>query len=266
MYRDGADPLSVLTLRMGFSLPIYGVVLWHSSRRVVPLTSREKLACFGLGIFGYYGSSGLDFWGLEYISAGLERVILFTYPTFVLVLSSTLLRERIRGDHLIALVVTYMGIALAFQSELSGSNPNAWLGGGLVLGSALLYAGYIVGSAPYLQKLGTERFTSLVLLVSAVAVLLHFAVSSRSLFGYAAPVYGLGALMALLATVLPTFALAEGIRRIGPGASAILGTTGPVSTLFLAHVFLGEAITPIGVVGTALVLLGATLVALRVPT
>lgn len=263
MYRHGVDPVTVLALRMGFAAPLYLGMAWWSSRHARALTRREVGAILLLGLVGYYGSSLCDFLGLQYVSAGLERLILFTYPTWVVLLSAVFVGERLRHEQLIALGVTYAGIALVFATELDVNMENVWLGSALVLASALAYAGYLVGGAPYIRRLGPERFTSFALLVSTGAVLLHFTATPQPLLGHAKEVYALGLLMALVATVLPTFALAQGIRRIGAGPSAILGLVGPVSTLFLANLFLGEPILPLQLVGTGLVLAGASVVATR---
>ena len=264
MYERGIDPMATLALRMAFAAPAYLAVAIWTSRGAPRLSGRDVAGIVLLGTAGYYASSALDFIGLKYISAGLERLILFTYPTVVVLLSAVVLRERIRRYQAAALVVTYAGIALVFEVELDLNGEHVWLGSGLVFACSLLYASYLVGSTRYIRRLGSERFTALALLVSTGAVLAHFGLSSETVLGHPPAVYGLGFLMAVVATVLPTFALAEGIRRLGPGPSAILGTIGPVSTLFLAHWFLGEPILPIQLAGTALVLVGATAVAWRV--
>lgn len=267
MYREGVDPITVLALRMGFSLPLFLAAAYWTGRSAAPLSRRDWGAALWLGGVAYYLSSLGDFLGLRFISAGLERLILFTYPTLVVLLSSVILRERIGRWQVTSLLVTYAGVALVFRSEMAAQSQgeHVWLGAALVFGSAVTYATYLVGSTRYIRRLSAERFTSLALSAAAIATLLHFAATARPLLGYSSSVYGLGAAMAVLATVLPAFALAQGIRLIGPSASAILGTIGPVSTLFLAHSFLGEPILPMQLLGTALVLVGATLVVRRNP-
>jgi drug/metabolite transporter (DMT)-like permease len=269
MYAEGVDAITTLSLRMAFAAPVYVVVAFWSSRGARALTGRERLGIAVLGGGGYYGSAALDFVGLHYVSAGLERLILFTYPTIVVLLSALALGEPVRKHQVAALVMTYAGIALVLRSELDSSGANAALDGNVALGSALifassvLYASYLVGSTSLIRRLGSRRFTALALLAATTGVLLQCALSGRSLRGHTGTVYGLGLLMGLMCTVFPTFALAEGIQRLGPGPSAILGTVGPVSTLFLAYWVLGEPITALQVGGTALVLAGATAVAWR---
>lgn len=261
MYAEGAEPLATLALRMAFAAPVYVVVAWLTGRGARRLEKGEIGAIVGLGVVGYYGSSTLDFVGLRYVSAGLERIILFTYPTIVVLLSALVLGERVRRHQVLALFVTYVGIALALGAELDSSGTHVALGAGLVFGGALLYASYIVGSSRLILRLGAERFTAWALLCSTLAVLVHASASGASPFHHSTKLYGLGLLMALGCTVFPTFALAEGIRRLGPGPAAIIGTVGPVSTLFLAHWVLGEPIGGSQLVGTGLVLAGATAVA-----
>jgi drug/metabolite transporter (DMT)-like permease len=259
MYHHGITPVAVLTLRMGLALPVYLISIWRTRRAVGALSARDYGAIALLGALLYYASIISDFWGLRFISAGLERLVLFSYPTLVVLMSAAVLRERIRGRQLLALVLTYLGIALSFHAEIP--REGFWLGGGLVLLSALTYAAYLVGSTRYIRRFGSERVTSVALSAAALATLAHFAIQRPPLLGFPARVYGLGLAMALFATVLPTYALAAGIRRIGPGASAILGTLGPVSTLLLAYWLLAEPITLLQIIGTAIVLLGATLIA-----
>jgi drug/metabolite transporter (DMT)-like permease len=263
MYAEGVDAITTLSLRMAFAAPVYVVVAIWSSRGARALTRRERLGIAALGGAGYYGSAALDFIGLRYVSAGLERLILFTYPTIVVLLSAVALGEPVRKHQVAALVVTYAGIALMLRSELDSSGTHVALGSALIFASSVLYASYLVGSTGLIRRLGSRRFTALALLAATAGVLLHCVLSGRSLSGHSGTVYGFGLLMGLVCTVFPTFALAEGIQRLGPGPSAILGTVGPVSTLFLAHWVLREPITALQVGGTVLVLAGATAVAWR---
>jgi len=262
LYREGLDAVSVLTLRMGLSLPVFALSAFLNESRAARLDARAWLEIAALGAGLYYGSALTDFWGLLDVSAGLERVILFTYPTWVVIFSSMLLRERLRARQLSALIITYAGIALAFASE-HVATPLAWRGAGWVLLSSVLYAGYLVGGTRHIRQIGAQRFTALALTFACTTTVVHFALSGRSLPTWNPRVYCLGLGMALLCTVLPTFALAAGIRRIGPSSSAILGTLGPVSTLGLAYLLLGEPIHGLQAVGTLLVLAGATWLAFR---
>jgi drug/metabolite transporter (DMT)-like permease len=215
-----------------------------------------------LGVLGYYLASVLDFYGLVYISAGLERLILFVYPTLVVVMSALLFKTPITRRTLLALALTYGGVALALKTETaSAEGPDVWLGVALIFGCALSYAAYLVGSGRLIPRVGSLRFTALAMIVSSVAMLVHFAVVGGRFTGHAPPIYVHGLLLALCCTVLPVFLLAEGIRRIGAGSSAIIGAVGPVSTLALANATLGEEVHALQALGTLLVLVGATVVA-----
>jgi drug/metabolite transporter (DMT)-like permease len=261
-YRYAIDPIALLTLRMAFSLPFFAVVAVISGRRAqVGVSRSDLLRIVVLGILGYYLASVFDFMGLLYISAGLERLILFVYPTLVLLISAVFLKKRVERDQLWALALTYAGIALVAHAEAGTYGSNVPLGAALVFGCALSYAAYLVGSGELIPRLGSLRFTALAMMVSSLAIFAHFGVSGGKVSGYPLEVYGLALALALICTVLPVFMLAEGIRRIGSPSASILGTVGPVSTIVLAHFLLGEAVSARQVAGTALVLVGATLVA-----
>ena len=261
-YRHGADPATLLALRMAFALPFFVAAAAVTARGRSPLPRAELGKIVVLGVLGYYLASVLDFYGLVYISAGLERLILFVYPTLVVVLGALVFRTAITRRTVLALVLTYAGVALAVKTETAGaSGPGLWLGVAMIFGCALSYACYLLGSGRLIPRVGSLRFTALAMIVSTLAMLLHFWVVGGSFFGHSAAVYRDGVLLALVCTVLPVFLLAEGIRRIGAGPSAIIGAVGPVSTLALAHVLLGEPVHLLQAVGTLLVLVGATVVA-----
>ncbi len=261
-YRHGADPSTLLALRMAFSLPFFVAAAFVTSRRAAPLPRPELGKIVALGVLGYYLASVLDFYGLVYISAGLERLILFVYPTLVVVLSALVFRTPITRRTLVALVLTYGGIALVVKTETAGaSGSGMWLGVGLIFACALSYACYLIGSGRLIPRVGSLRFTALAMIVSTAAMGLHFLVVGGRFSGHSPAVYLDGLLLALVCTVLPVFLLAEGIRRIGAGPSAIIGAVGPVSTLLLAHVVLGEPLHWVQAIGTLLVLVGATVVA-----
>lgn len=261
-YRHGADPSTLLALRMAFALPFFVVAAFVTSRGRAPLPRTELGKIVVLGVLGYYLASVLDFYGLVHISAGLERLILFVYPTLVVLMSAVLFKTKITSRTLLALALTYGGVLLAVKTETAGaSGPNFWLGVVMIFGCALSYAVYLVGSGRLIPRIGALRFTALAMIVSTAAMMLHFLVVGGRFAGHAPAVYVDGLLLALVCTVLPVFLLAEGIRRIGAGPAAIIGAVGPVSTLALAYVFLGEPVHLLQAVGTALVLVGATVMA-----
>lgn len=260
-YPYGVDAITLLALRMGFALPFF---LWLGlkSGGSDNLTRRDWLQLTLLGYFGYYGASILDFWGLQYISAGLERLILFTYPTLTILIGIFFQGKRCTRHELGALILCYLGIGFAFAHDLSLGDARAvWIGGGLVFASSVSYAIYLSGSAPMIARLGPMRFSALAMLVSSAVTLLHFmGTHPVSAFIQPLPVYGFGAAMALVATVIPVLAQAAAIRRLGAGKSALIGMVGPLMTIGLGWLVLGEQISMHQMLGAALVVIGILLV------
>jgi len=261
-YRHGADAVSLLALRFGFAAPFFGLGAGFGGKRKVQLTRRDGFVIVLLGVLGYYAASLCDFIGLRYISAGLERLILFIYPTLVVLVEAWLFKVRLGVRKISALLITYLGIALAFHGELGNYGSDVPRGAAWVFGCVLAYALYLLGAGRMVPKLGSQRFTSLALLAATGAVLVHARIAGAKILGLSASVYGIGLIMALVATVAPAFLLARGIALIGSGPAAIVSTVGPVSTILLAYFWLGEPISGAVLLGTAFVVLGATLVAL----
>ncbi len=268
-YRYEVDSISLLALRMIFSLPLFLLIAQYDRRKQQesrrPLTSKEWIYTFGLGVMGYYLASLFDFIGLNYISAGMERLILFLYPTIVVLLSAILFKEKIGVNKGGALLLTYAGVAIAFaQNVQQGEEDNLWLGAGLILVSAFTYAIYLLGSGQFLPKLGTLRFTSLAMMGACTAVIIHHGIVQQwQLFGFPAPVYYLSMLMAIFATVVPSFLISEGIRLIGASNAAVIGSVGPISTIILAYIFLGESFGGWQWLGTFLVIGGVLMISLQ---
>lgn len=261
-YLDGVDATTLLALRMGFSLPFFlGMLLWTRRHGAsVELTGADWRAVIVLGLIGYYLSSLLDFLGLTFISAGLERLILFIYPTLVVLLAALWTGRRVQRREAAAMGLSYAGIALAFVREVELEQTNLLLGALLIFGSALSYALYLLGSGVVIARLGVKRFTAYAMTISCVAVLLHFALT-HDLSALRCPpaVYGWAALMALFSTVLPAFLVSAGIQLIGASRAALVAAIGPVITLLLACAVLGEPLTWPALVGTVLVCLGTSL-------
>ncbi|MDR2000485.1 MAG: DMT family transporter, partial [Zoogloeaceae bacterium] len=207
-------------------------------------------------------SSILDFIGLQYITAGLERLILFTYPTLTLLFGVMFYGHRIDRREWLAVALCYSGIAAAFAHDLSVSEESAavWIGAGFVFGCSLFYALYLSGSGPMLAKIGVARFTALAMLVSTTATLTHFfAVEPLTALTQPLPVYAYALGMALLSTVIPAFALSAAIRRIGSGRAALIGTIGPLLTIGLGWYLLDEIISAWQLSGAALVVAGVVI-------
>jgi drug/metabolite transporter (DMT)-like permease len=266
MYRYGVDTISTLTLRMLFSIPFFFLVIVYNYKKV-PLSAfskKDKLLIPIMGFVGYYGSSLFDFLGLQYISAGLERLILFIYPTIVVMLTAILFKKKINKTQVYALIMTYMGIALALFTDFSFGGSNFVLGASLIFTSAITYSVYLIGSGRIIPRIGSILYTSYVMLVATICVLIHYLITNRNgLWDFPKEVYELNIWMAIVATVVPAFLTAEGIRLIGSDNMAIVGTVGPISTILMANLFLGEAIEFWQVIGTLFVLAGVLLIGLQ---
>ena len=214
-------------------------------------------------LLGYYGASILDFIGLQYITAILERLILFTYPTLTILIGVLFMGKRASRRELGALLLSYAGIGLAFAHDLhiAGDTRAVLIGAGFVLGSAVSYAFYQAGSEPAIRRLGAARFTALAMLVSTGATLLHFVVSQPAgALIQPAPVYLHALGMAVFSTVLPVFMASAAIRRIGASKTALIGTLGPILTIFFGVWLLDEPLTWWQMGGAALVLAGVMLI------
>jgi len=260
------DAITLMALRMLFSLPFFLLVaVWNSQKsQGQPLDTKQWLLIVALGMIGYYIASYLDFIGLQYISAGLERVILFLYPTFVVLFSALLHKRKITARVGIALGLSYAGMVLVFIEHLSLESSHVWLGSALVLGSAIAFACFVMGSGVMTQSIGAARFTAYSMTVACIATLAHFAVQHgftlATLPSAWERVYTLAFIMAIFSTVLPAFFMNAGIRRIGAGPASIISTTGPIATLGLAYLLLDEAITITQLTGTLFVLAGVYVV------
>ncbi|MFM9951294.1 MAG: DMT family transporter [Saprospiraceae bacterium] len=269
-YRYEIDSVTLLTLRMIFSLPFFLVNAWIGKHRhkksgnYKGLNWRDWLNIIALGLSGYYVASLFDFMGLQYITAGLERLILFLYPTMVLLLSSFFLRKAITRTQLGALLLTYAGVAMALLDRTQLGGNHVMLGAALIFGSGLAYAIYMVGSTKYIVRLGPMRYTSTAMIAASIAIILHHGlVYQWQLWHYPAEVYWLVLAMAIFATVLPTLLVSEGIRVIGAGNTAIISSIGPVATIFMGYIFLGESVGGWQIPGTLLVLGGVLWISLK---
>lgn len=264
-YRYAVDAETLLALRMGFSLPFFIAMGVIADRRAAHrLDGRDWLWMAGLGFSGYYLASYLDFLGLRYITAALERLILFLYPTLVIVLSALFLGKPIGRRALVALGLCYVGIGLAVGHDLhvAGEAADVVLGCVLVFGSALSYALYLMGNGEVVGRLGSMRVTAFATTVACVLCIGQFLLL-RPLSALVLPwqVYGLGLAMALFSTVAPVWLVSEAIRRLGAGPVSLTGTLGPVITIFLGWLMLDEALGVAQIGGAALVIAGVLVMA-----
>jgi drug/metabolite transporter (DMT)-like permease len=259
-YVYGVDAETLLALRMGYALPFFIVMaIVVAQREPMTLTRRDKGLLLVLGLLGYYAASYLDFLGLRYITASLERLILFLYPTMVLGLSAVFLHKPIRRAMLLPLALCYGGIALAVSHDLTLGGNRVALGCTLVFASSLSYAAYLMLSGEVVKRLGATRVTALATGVACALSLGQFVVM-RPMASLVQPwqVHALSIAMAIFSTVLPIWLVSEAIRRLGAGPASMVGTLGPVFTILLAALLLHEPLGALQIVGAVLVIFGVS--------
>jgi drug/metabolite transporter (DMT)-like permease len=256
-YRYGVDAVTVIMYRMLFALPLFTLLAWWSSRNAPPLTRRDWLMVFGLGFSGYYLASFLDFAGLQYISASLERLILYLNPTIVLILNAVLFRHRVTRQQAIALALSYVGVLVVFGHDLELSGNHAALGALLVFASAVSYALYLVYSGAAVKRLGALRLSGLATSIACVLCIAQFFVLRPASAVVVAPeVIWLGILNATLCTFVPVLLVMLAIEKVGASIAAQVGMIGPLSTILLSAWLLDEPLTIWIAMGTTLVMSG----------
>ncbi|MGZ5576111.1 MAG: DMT family transporter [Methylobacter sp.] len=272
-YSHQLDAITLMVLRMAISLPFFlAVALWSANdsartNDTQRLSGQDWLMIFGLGLLGYYIASFLDFAGLQYISASLERLILFLYPTIVVLFTAALQRQVINRHQVLALALSYAGMVLVFVDNMASmASSGLLLGSALVLASAIAYAFFLMGSGMMVKRIGSTRFTAYSMTVACLATGLHFTIQhGDELLSLPVNVYWLALIMAIFSTVLPAFLMNAGIRRIGAGSASIISSAGPISTMGLAFLLLGETLTSAQLAGTALVLVGVYVISRAKP-
>lgn len=265
-YQYNVDALSLLLLRMLFSCPFYLVIaiVYSKKHPNAEVVKTDYYWVVFFGVVGYYLSSYFDFVGLHYIKASLERIILFLYPTIIIVFNKLFLKKQINSTQVFAIFLTYVGIIITFSGEVAISGNDTYLGGFFILLCAITYAAYLVGSGWLIPKFGVVKFTSYAMLVSCFCVFIHFGLFSKvSLFSLSWEVYLLGFLIAIFATVIPSFLVSESINRINSSNFAVIAGFGPISTIILAGVFLNEVLTLVQLFGALVVIIGILLVSLK---
>ena len=266
-YRHEADAITVLALRMALALPFFlAVGFWDARKSPVKMTRRDWCAVLALGFVGYYLSAVMNFAGLQFISAGLERMVLYTYPSLVVIGGVLFFKRRAALRTITAIVIAYIGVVIAFWGEgkLTGTPTQTAIGVLLVFGSAVTYSAFVLTSGGVIKRIGSTRFTSCVVGTSCVLVLCHFAIVHPvvDLVRVSKPVFTYGAILAIFGTVFPSFLLGIGLKRTSAENFAIIGTIGPVMTLVLAWAVLGETLNAPQAAGFALTLGGGLLVSL----
>ncbi|MDF2457205.1 MAG: permease, superfamily [Cytophagaceae bacterium] len=270
-YEVGADPVTLLFVRMLFAAPLFLMLgYWNATHNSdeKKLTKKETLALIGLGILGYYLSSIMDFVGLSYISASLERIILFSYPTIVVILTALFFRSSLDRKDYLALLITYVGIFVVFSEELKQSIriPMETLitGGTLVFASACTYALYLIGSGFIIPRIGAARFTSYSMIIATLTITVHYLLVKGPTFpSRDNPILWYGLAMAVFSTFMPAYFLSKGIKLIGSERSSVISTIGPVSTIVLANMVLHESMTWIQIGGTLVVIAGVLIISLK---
>ncbi len=271
-YEAGADAITILFLRLLFAAPLFLLLaLWNNAQHRIEekkLSTQELLGLIALGIIGYYLSSLMDFEGLTYVSASLERIILFSYPTMVVIFTALFFQSRLNTQDYWALFLTYAGIIFIFAEEMnqstSISSSTLISGGTLIFGSAFTYAMYLIGSGFIIPRIGSMRFTAYSMLIASFAVISHYLMVKGWVFpSLDHPIIWYGIAMALISTFMPAVCLAEGIKLIGSEKSAVISTIGPVSTIILANIVLGETMTWVQIAGTMVVLIGVLMITLQ---
>ena len=261
-YRHGVDAVTLIMYRMLFALPFFVVIAWWAGRGKPALERRDVVVVCGLGFSGYYLASFLDFAGLQYISASLERLILYLNPTIVLLLGVLLFRQRVSGQRLATLAVSYAGVLLVFGHELSFTGTQTAFGAALVFASAVSYAVYMVYSGAEVKRLGALRLTGLASSVAAVLCIAQFLILRPLAAAVVAPeVLWLSLLNATVCTVAPVIMVMMAIERIGATLTAQTGMIGPLSTIAMGVLILNEPFNSWIIAGTGLVLVGIWLLA-----
>jgi len=265
-YKYQVDAISVLLLRMLFSFPFYVIIafVYRNKTTAVDIKNKDYIWVLFFGFVGYYLASYFDFVGLSYIKASLERIILFIYPTIVILLNRVFLKQAISKIQAIAIGLTYIGIIIAFSDEVSISGSEAYLGGFFILLSAITYASYLVGSGWLIPKFGVVKFTAYAMLVSCFCVFIHYGcIGEVHLFSFPMEVYGLGFLIAVFATVIPSFLVSLSIKMISSSNFAIVAGVGPISTIVLAAIFLNESLTLLQIFGALIVIGGIVFMSVK---
>jgi drug/metabolite transporter (DMT)-like permease len=259
------SPITLIFLRMVLSLPFFLAVGWWLRAQQPRLSGRDWAKIAGLGLIGYYAASFLDFIGLQYIGAGVGRLILFLYPTLVLLLSFLFLGKQPTRRELTALLVTYAGIVLVLSSQAIGVQGKLFLlGAALVFASALFYAVYLVAGSQLIRRVGSMRFTAWSMAVATVpAVIQFFLLEPSSSLDLPGSVWLYAIILATVSTVLPLFLQAEALRRIGPSEFVLIGALGPVSVAITSALGLDEPFTWVQALGGLLVIAGVLLVSLK---
>jgi drug/metabolite transporter (DMT)-like permease len=263
-YQSGADPISLLALRMIIAGAIFLFILLFNvlrGRWTLALSLKKWLLVIVLGFFGYYLSSFLDFWGLYYIDATLGRMILFLYPTMVVIIHAVIEKTMLPPRVVFALVISYLGLFLMMFPNIGLGNQNDfWKGSTLVFLAALVYSFYLTGVDRYFGEVKMGQFISLAMCFSCIAVFIHYLIifPIHRIFGFSKGVYIYALVLGTVNTVIPIYAMSMGIALIGASKAAIYNMTGPIITLLMGAVILGERLGVLEIIGAFMIILGVS--------
>lgn len=269
-YHYFVGPTVLMTLRMLFAMPFYLWILLQSLVRLTPderqALSAKRLSITGLfGLSGYYLASWLDLVGLTYLPANLERIILYTYPSIVLILSVWLLGQRLTRRLATSLIIVYAGLALVFMQDISqmqrAADSQQRLGGTLVFASAIAFAVYVIGSELMMRRMPSRLFTAIAMLAASLGIIVHYSIACplSVITQQPLPVYGYALFIAIVCTVIPSLLLSAGIQRVGAATASLVGSFGPIATLVVAFMVLGETLSVLQLVGFTVIMGGIIL-------
>jgi drug/metabolite transporter (DMT)-like permease len=260
VYAQGIDSTTLIAFRMLFSMPIYAIMLLWLLRDPVKkskLSLKAIVSSSIIGLFGYYAASFLDLIGLQYVTAQLGRMILYIYPTLVVILGAIFFRERVTWRMLVSLAITYIGVAVIFGHDLQQFDDNVIVGALFIVGSALSFAIYLIFSKSLITELGSRVFTCIALISASMGIFIHYALT-RSILTPQVNAVGLSWILviSIFCTVIPTFFTTAAVARIGANKTGIVAMVGPAFTSSFAVLILGEAFTIYHAVGIIMVVMG----------
>ena len=262
------DGTSLMALRMASALPFFLLIAWFNRKNNKNANAKDWALLVLAGLIGYYLSSWLDFVGLMFISASLERIILFLYPTLTVLATSFIYKRPLSLKSIFAIALSYGGTVIVMLQEQSNvpHGANFWLGTSLVFASAISFASYLMLTPRLIQKFGSWNFTGLALSIACIGTLTHYAIATPDPIGFMQKlphaVLGYGVALGLLITVLPTILVALSIARLGAAQTAMIASIGPILTIILATLFLGESLNFIQWIGCALNIVGVLMITL----
>ena len=264
IYAFDTDALDIIALRMWFALPFYMIFLFLDRKEICRITRKDGFSVVVMGIIGYYLASYFDFSGLTYISASLERLILFTYPTFVVVFGLFLFKRSVSKKQVLAILITYIGVLIIFSPYMKVNNITddlltglVFKGGFFVFLSAICYALFLAWSQDVMSRISVRLFTTLSMIVSTICIMVHYTISGQhDLLNLDSEVYGYGFTIAIIATLLPSYFISASVKKIGASQLSIIGALGPVSTISLAYLFLGEQLSLVQGLGAFVIIIG----------